>query len=179
MSGAGDPGGDGLACGQGHGDPGADSGPYPGQHQPQPGGGGQRAGPDHPDHTECPPQPAGGRRSPGYVFRETSLIILKRHDLLRRSGGPTGDEDSVHHPHQDAADHHHGHRHCPHSCQLQVGEILKGTFHHFNSRGSEIYQTVTEHNVVTQTTTDYSVQTLLNFVPASEPFYPLAPTLHR
>jgi len=48
-----------------------------------------------------------------------------------------------------------------------------------NYRGSEIYQTVTEHNVVTQTTTDYSVQTLLNFVPASEPFYPLAPTLHR
>ena len=38
---------------------------------------------------------------------------------------------------------------------------------------------MTEHNVVTQTTTDYSVQTLLNFVPASEPFYPLAPTLHR
>ena len=179
MSGAGDPGGDGLACGQSHGDPGADSGPCPGQHQPQSGGGGQRAGPDHPDHTECPPQPAGGRRSPGYVCRETSLIILKSHDLLRRSGGPTGDKDSVHHPHQDAADHHHGHRHCPHSCQLQVGQVLKGTFHHLNSRGSEIYQTVTEHNVVTQTTTDYSVQTLLNFVPASEPFYPLAPTLHR
>merc|ERR1712117_639975 len=39
--------------------------------------------------------------------------------------------------------------------------------------------TVTEHNVVTESITDYSVQTLLNYVPASEPFYPLAPTLHR
>ena len=56
---------------------------------------------------------------------------------------------------------------------------MKGTCHHLNSRGSEIYQTVTEHNVVTQTTTDYSVQTLLSFVPATQPFYPLAPTLHR
>jgi len=48
-----------------------------------------------------------------------------------------------------------------------------------NYRGSEIYQTVTEQNVVTKTTTDYSVQTLLSYAPASEPFYPLAPTLHR
>ena len=42
-----------------------------------------------------------------------------------------------------------------------------------------VSQTVTEHNLVTSTTTDYSVQTLLSFVPASQPFYPLAPTLHR
>jgi len=48
-----------------------------------------------------------------------------------------------------------------------------------NYRGSEIYQTVTEQNVVTKTTTDFSVQTLLSYAPASEPFYPLAPTLHR
>ena len=40
-------------------------------------------------------------------------------------------------------------------------------------------QTVTEHNLVTSTTTDYSVQTLLSFVAATQPFYPLAPTLHR
>ena len=64
-----------------------------------------------------------------------------------------------------------------------------------NYRGTEIFQvrcrvsgprvtcrvsqTVTEHNLVTSTTTDYSVQTLLSFVPATQPFYPLAPTLHR
>ena len=64
-----------------------------------------------------------------------------------------------------------------------------------NYRGTEIFQvsrrvsgprvtchvsqTVTEHNLVTSTTTDYSVQTLLSFVPATKPFYPLAPTLHR
>ena len=42
-----------------------------------------------------------------------------------------------------------------------------------------VSQTVTEHNLVTSTTTDYSVQTLLSFVPATQPFYPLAPTLHR
>ena len=34
--------------------------------------------------------------------------------------------------------------------------------------------------MVTSTTTDYSVQTLLNFLPVTEkPFYPLAPTLNR
>ena len=49
-----------------------------------------------------------------------------------------------------------------------------------NYRGTEIYQTVTEHNLVTLTTTQLSVQTQVNYVPASsKPFYPLAPTLHR
>merc|ERR1712227_555264 len=48
-----------------------------------------------------------------------------------------------------------------------------------NYRGTEIYQTVTEHNVVTDTTVDYSIQTLLNFVSSTKPFYPLAPTLNR
>ena len=49
-----------------------------------------------------------------------------------------------------------------------------------NFRGSEIFQTVTEVDVLTSTTTDYSIQTLLNFVPATnKPFYPLAPTLNR
>ena len=48
-----------------------------------------------------------------------------------------------------------------------------------NYRGTEIYQTVTEHNVVTDTTVDYSVQTLLTFVSTTKPFYPLAPTLNR
>jgi len=49
-----------------------------------------------------------------------------------------------------------------------------------NFRGSEIFQTVTDVEVVTVTSTDYSVQTLLNFVPVTDkPFYPLAPTLNR
>ena len=49
-----------------------------------------------------------------------------------------------------------------------------------NFRGSEVLQTLTEVEVVTSTTTDYSVQTLLSFPPASDkPFYPLAPTLNR
>ena len=50
-----------------------------------------------------------------------------------------------------------------------------------NFRGSEVLQTVTEVEVVTRTTTDYSVQTLLTFPPPSsnKPFYPLAPTLNR
>ena len=64
--GAGDPGGDGLAGGQSDGDQGGDPGARPGQHQPQPGGGGRRAGPDHSDHTERPPQPFRGRRPPRY-----------------------------------------------------------------------------------------------------------------
>jgi len=48
-----------------------------------------------------------------------------------------------------------------------------------NYRGTEIYQTVTEHMVVTVTTTELSVQTQVNYVRASKPFLPLAPTLHR
>lgn len=49
-----------------------------------------------------------------------------------------------------------------------------------NFRGSQIYQTITDLKTLTTTTTDYSVQTLLNFEkPSDEPFYPFAPTLHR
>ena len=49
-----------------------------------------------------------------------------------------------------------------------------------NFRGSEVVQTLREVEVVTLTTTDYSVQTLLSFPPpADKPFYPLAPTLNR
>ena len=49
-----------------------------------------------------------------------------------------------------------------------------------NFRGSEVLQTLTEVELVTSTTTDYSVQTLFSFSPASDkPFYPLAPTLNR
>jgi len=47
-------------------------------------------------------------------------------------------------------------------------------------RGSRIDQTVTDVKTLTTTTTDYSVQTLLNFEkPSDQPFYPFAPTLHR
>eukprot|EP00092_Neocalanus_flemingeri_P011208 GFUD01012073.1.p1 GENE.GFUD01012073.1~~GFUD01012073.1.p1 ORF type:complete len:736 (+),score=107.13 GFUD01012073.1:247-2454(+) len=49
-----------------------------------------------------------------------------------------------------------------------------------NFRGSRIEQTVTDVKTLTTTTTDYSVQTLLNFEkPSDEPFFPFAPTLHR
>jgi hypothetical protein len=49
-----------------------------------------------------------------------------------------------------------------------------------NFRGSQIMQTVTDLKTVTTTTTDYSVQTLLNYEkPSDQPFYPLAPALHR
>lgn len=49
-----------------------------------------------------------------------------------------------------------------------------------NFRGSQIYQTVTDLKTLTTTTTDYSVQTLLNFEKASEEsFLPFAPVLHR
>jgi len=49
-----------------------------------------------------------------------------------------------------------------------------------NFRGSQIYQTVTDLKTLTTTTTDYSVQTLLNYEkPSDEPFLPLAPVLHR
>ena len=48
-----------------------------------------------------------------------------------------------------------------------------------NFRGSQIMQTVTDLKTVTTTTTDYSVQTLLNYEkPSDEPFFPLAPALH-
>merc|ERR1712168_775760 len=49
-----------------------------------------------------------------------------------------------------------------------------------NFRGKQIEQTVTDLKTITSTTTDYSVQTLLNYEKRSdEPFYPLAPALHR
>merc|ERR1712168_337148 len=49
-----------------------------------------------------------------------------------------------------------------------------------NFRGKRIDQTVTDLKTLTSTTTDYSVQTLLNYEkPSDEPFYPLAPALHR
>jgi len=49
-----------------------------------------------------------------------------------------------------------------------------------NFRGKRIEQTVTDLKTITSTTTDYSVQTLLNYEkPSDEPFYPLAPALHR
>jgi len=49
-----------------------------------------------------------------------------------------------------------------------------------NFRGKQIEQTVTDLKTLTSTTTDYSVQTLLNYEKRSdEPFYPLAPALHR
>jgi len=49
-----------------------------------------------------------------------------------------------------------------------------------NFRGKQIDQTVTDLKTITTTTTDYSVQTLLNYEKASdEPFFPLAPALHR
>jgi len=49
-----------------------------------------------------------------------------------------------------------------------------------NFRGSQIDQTITDLKTITTTTTDYSVQTLLNYEkPSDEPFYPFAPTLHR
>ena len=44
-----------------------------------------------------------------------------------------------------------------------------------NFRGSQIMQTVTDLKTVTTTTTDYSVQTLLNYEkPSDEPFFPFA-----
>ena len=49
-----------------------------------------------------------------------------------------------------------------------------------NFRGSTIFQTVTEQKTQTVTTTDYSIQTVLNYdAPAPTPFLPLAPSLHR
>ena len=49
-----------------------------------------------------------------------------------------------------------------------------------NFRGSEVLQSLTEVELVTRTTTDYSVQTLLTYpAPSDPPFYPLAPTLNR
>jgi len=49
-----------------------------------------------------------------------------------------------------------------------------------NFRGSKIYETVTDLKTSLITTTDISVQTLLNYErPPSSPFLPLAPTLHR
>ena len=49
-----------------------------------------------------------------------------------------------------------------------------------NFRGSTIFQTVTDQKTDLVTVTDYSVQTVLNYEQAkSQPFLPLAPTLHR
>jgi hypothetical protein len=49
-----------------------------------------------------------------------------------------------------------------------------------NFRGSKIFQTVTDLKTSIVTTTDHSVQTLLNYdKPTADPFLPLAPTLHR
>ena len=49
-----------------------------------------------------------------------------------------------------------------------------------NFRGSTIFQTVTEEKTQLVTSTDYSVQTVLNYkATTSTPFLPLAPTLHR
>jgi len=49
-----------------------------------------------------------------------------------------------------------------------------------NFRGSQIMQTITDLKTITTTTTDYSVQTLLNYEkPSDQPFFPLAPVLHR
>jgi len=48
-----------------------------------------------------------------------------------------------------------------------------------NFRGSKIYETVTDLKTSLITTTDLSVQTVLNYDRASSPFLPLAPTLHR
>lgn len=49
-----------------------------------------------------------------------------------------------------------------------------------NFRGSKIFKTVTDLKTEVLTTTDYSVQTKLNYdQQRSEPFLPLAPTLHR
>merc|ERR1711962_164647 len=48
-----------------------------------------------------------------------------------------------------------------------------------NFRGSTIFQTVTEEKTDLVTVTDYSVQTVLNYQSKSQPFLPLAPTLHR
>ena len=48
-----------------------------------------------------------------------------------------------------------------------------------NFRGSTIFQTVTEEKTDLVTVTDYSVQTVLNYQSQSQPFLPLAPTLHR
>jgi hypothetical protein len=47
-------------------------------------------------------------------------------------------------------------------------------------RGQEVFKTVTDKTTVTETTTDYSVQTVTNYVSSKPPsFLPLAPTLHR
>ena len=50
-----------------------------------------------------------------------------------------------------------------------------------NFRGSTIFQTVTDQKTDLVTVTDYSVQTVLNYAAQSksQPFLPLAPTLHR
>ena len=48
-----------------------------------------------------------------------------------------------------------------------------------NFRGSTIFQTVTDEKTNLVTVTDYSVQTVLNYQSQSQPFLPLAPTLHR
>jgi len=49
-----------------------------------------------------------------------------------------------------------------------------------NFRGAKIYQTITDLKIGVVTTTDLSVQTVLNFEKQrSQPFLPLAPTLHR
>lgn len=49
-----------------------------------------------------------------------------------------------------------------------------------NFRGSTIFQTVTDQKTDLVTVTDYSVQTVLNYAQStSQPFLPLAPTLHR